>query len=141
MCTAVTLKTRDFYFGRSLDYEHSYGEQVTITPRNYPFRFRHKGTIESHYAIIGMAYVSESYPLYFDATNEAGLSIAGLNFPGNAVYFPKTDTKQNVAPFELIPLILGQCNTISEATALLDKINILVNGVCRALVPFRFLAF
>ena len=26
MCTAATYKTEDFYFGRTLDYEFSYGE-------------------------------------------------------------------------------------------------------------------
>ena len=41
MCTAATYKTRDFYFGRTLDYEFSYGDEITITPRNYPFHFRH----------------------------------------------------------------------------------------------------
>ena len=35
MCTAATYKTKDFYFGRTLDYEFSYGDQVTVTPRNY----------------------------------------------------------------------------------------------------------
>lgn len=44
MCTAATYKTKDFYFGRTLDYEFSYGDQITITPRNYPFSFRHAGT-------------------------------------------------------------------------------------------------
>ena len=39
MCTAVTYKTKDFYMGRTLDYEFSYGEQITITPRNYEFDF------------------------------------------------------------------------------------------------------
>ena len=33
MCTAATYQTRDFYFGRTLDYEFSYGDEVTITPR------------------------------------------------------------------------------------------------------------
>ena len=42
MCTAATYKTKDFYFGRTLDYEFSYGDQITITPRNYPFSFRYK---------------------------------------------------------------------------------------------------
>ena len=37
MCTAATYKTKDFYFGRTLDYEFSYGEEITITPRNYKF--------------------------------------------------------------------------------------------------------
>ena len=41
MCTAATYKTKDFYFGRTLDYEFSYGDQIVITPRNYAFNFRH----------------------------------------------------------------------------------------------------
>ena len=41
MCTAVTYKTRDFYFGRTLDYEYSYGEEVTVMPRHYPLKLRH----------------------------------------------------------------------------------------------------
>lgn len=86
MCTAVTYKTKDHYFGRNLDLEYSYHETVTITPRNYEFRFRKTGALKTHYAIIGMAYVVDDYPLYYDATNERGLSMAGLNFPGNAHY-------------------------------------------------------
>ena len=84
MCTAVTYKTKDFYFGRTLDYEFSYGEEITVTPRNYIFDFRHIGQLKSHYAIIGMAFVSEGYPLYYDAINEKSLEMAGLNFVGNA---------------------------------------------------------
>ena len=30
MCTAATYKTKDFYFGRTLDYECSYGDQIVI---------------------------------------------------------------------------------------------------------------
>ena len=86
MCTAATYKTQDFYFGRTLDYEFSYGDEITVTPRNYPFHFRHMGEITSHYAIIGMAHVAGDYPLYYDAVNEKGLAMAGLNFVGNAVY-------------------------------------------------------
>ncbi len=71
-----------------------------------------------------MATISENYPLYYEATNEKGLSIAGLNFPENAVYFEKSDTKDNIAPFELIPWILCQCKNICEAKSLLIKINI-----------------
>ena len=66
MCTAATYKTKDFYMGRTLDYEFSYGEQITITPRNYEFDFRFAGKIKSHYALIGMAFVAEGYPLYYD---------------------------------------------------------------------------
>ena len=73
MCTAATYKTKDFYFGRTLDYEFSYGEQIAVTPRNYPFHFRHMGDVANHYAIIGMAHVAADYPLYYDAVNEKGV--------------------------------------------------------------------
>ena len=36
MCTAAAFRSKDFYFGRTLDYEFSYGDQVVILPRSYP---------------------------------------------------------------------------------------------------------
>ena len=71
MCTAMTYQTDCFYAGRNLDYEHSFGEQLVITPRHYVFsRGRRQ---ETHYAMLGMAYVTENYPLYFDGVNEKGV--------------------------------------------------------------------
>lgn len=125
MCTAITYKTKDFYFGRTLDYEISYGDEVTITPRNYEFNFRHKQNIKNHYAIIGMAYVTENYPLYYEAVNEKGLGIAGLNFVGNAKYNKKIKGKDNITQFEFIPWILSQSTTVKEAKKLIEKINFL----------------
>ena len=125
MCTAATYKTKDHYFGRNLDYEFSYNETVTVTPRNYPFSFRAMGRMESHYAMIGMAFVQQGYPLYYDATNEKGLSMAGLNFPGNAEYKPRDPDKDNITPFEFIPWILGQCATVSEAREKLSRLSLL----------------
>lgn len=125
MCTAITYKTKDHYFGRNLDLEYSYKETVTVTPRNYVFDFRKMGKLESHFAMVGMAYIADGYPLYYDATNEKGLSAAGLNFPENADYKAYCDGKENVAPFELIPWLLGQCATVADAEKLLARINIL----------------
>lgn len=126
MCTAVTYKTKDHYFGRNLDLEYSYRETVTITPRNYPFHFRKVPPLSSHYALIGMAYVVDNYPLYYDAVNEKGLAMAGLNFPGNAAYKPETEEKgrDNITPFEFIPWILGQCADLAEARELLKRLNL-----------------
>ena len=107
MCTAATYKTQDFYFGRTLDYEFSYGDEITVTPRNYPFHFRHMSEVVSHYAMIGMAHVAGDYPLYYDAVNEKGLAMAGLNFVGNAVYQEVEEGRENVAQFEFIPWILS----------------------------------
>ena len=125
MCTAITYNTKDHYFGRNFDLEYSYNETVTITPRNYPFKFRKVNDINKHYAIIGMAYVLDNYPLYYDAINEKGLGMAGLNFPYNADYKQEDESKDNIAPFEFIPWILSQCASINEVKTLLGKINII----------------
>ena len=124
MCTAATYKTKDFYMGRTLDYEFSYGEQITITPRNYEFDFRFAGKIKSHYALIGMAFVAGGYPLYYDAVNEKGLGMAGLNFVGNAYYHDVKEGAVNVAQYEFIPWVLSQCATLDEAKKLIQTINL-----------------
>lgn len=124
MCTAVTYCTKDHYFGRNLDLERTFGECVTIAPREYPLKFRKAGELKRHYAMIGMALVADGYPLYFDATNEKGLSMAGLNFPGNADYKPEAVGKDNIAPFELIPWLLGQCEDLDGVRLLLERINL-----------------
>ena len=124
MCTAITYQTRDHYFGRNLDLEYHYNEQITITPRSFPFSFTNGKNLKRHHALIGMATVAKNYPLYYEATNEKGLSMAGLNFPGNAHYFPTIDGKDNVSPFEFIPWLLCQCATLHEARALLQRINL-----------------
>lgn len=124
MCTAITYETRDFYFGRTLDYDVSFSEEITITPRNFPLPFRHREPMASHHAIIGMAHVVDDYPLYFDGVNEQGLAMAGLNFVGNAAYQQPIAGKDNLAVFELIPRILGQCSSVSEARPLLERLNL-----------------
>ena len=124
MCTALAYKTKDFYFGRTLDYESSYGEEIVITPRQYPFAFRNGAKRNEHYALIGMAHVAGGYPLYYEAVNEKGLGLAGLNFVGNACYGKEKEGKDNIASFELIPWILGQCSTVKEVRELLEKINV-----------------
>ncbi len=125
MCTAIAFHNKDFYFGRNLDLEYSYHEEITVTPRNYPFRFRNAKEISSHYAMIGMAYIQDDYPLYYDAVNEAGIGMAGLNFPGYADFKPYTEGKDNIAPFEFIPWILSQCSTMEQVREKLSVINLL----------------
>ena len=125
MCTAISFLTRDHYFGRTLDLEHTYTEAVTITPRRFPLSYRANETDRDHCAIIGIATVADDYPLYYDAVNEHGLCMAGLNFVGNAVYHPCRDGKINLAQFELIPWILGKCRTVSEARWELSRINLI----------------
>lgn len=115
MCTAITLNTDSLYFGRTLDLDINYNSKVVITPKNFTFNFTNGESESNHYAIIGMAAVAENYPLYFDAVNEKGLCIAGLNFSEDAVFEKPNDNKNGIAPFELIPYLLCSCKNITEA--------------------------
>lgn len=124
MCTAATYRTKDFYMGRTLDYEFSYGEEVVVMPRGYDLQFRHMGKIGKHFAMIGMAHVADGYPLFYEAFNEKGIGMAGLNFVGNAVYAKVQEDAENVAQYEFIPWILGQCASLAEVRALLERLNL-----------------
>lgn len=124
MCTAVNYKTKDHYFGRNLDLEYTYQETVTVTPRRFPFLFRTMGEIDTHYAMIGMAYVVDGYPLYYEATNEKGVSVAGLRFAENTHYPGMAEGKDNVPPFEFVPWLLSQCKNMKDVRKLLERVNL-----------------
>lgn len=119
MCTAVSYRNRTHYFGRTLDYERSFGEEIVFTPRRFPLPYRNLPTQGHHLAILGMAHVADGYPLYYDAMNERGLCMAGLNFVGFAAY--PGGAEYTVAPFEFIPWVLGRCETVDQVRALLSR--------------------
>lgn len=128
MCTSISLFNPIVLCGRNMDLEGPFGEQVTITPRNYRFSFHKLPDMKSHFAMIGMANSKDGFPLYAEAVNEKGLYIAGLNFPDNAFYFPDSDYSVDetlLTPYELIPYILGRCETLAEARNELEKIRLL----------------
>ncbi len=124
MCTASTLLTKGFYFGRTLDYDFSYGDSIVFAPRNYSFEGAGGKLSGSHYAILGMAHPAYNYPLFYDAMNEYGLAMAGLNFVGNAVYGSPETGKINIPTYEFIAFILGKCKSLSEARQQLAAIKL-----------------
>lgn len=124
MCTAITMFSEHFLFGRNLDWKDLCGGSVVICPRNFPFEFNNGKKLQNHYAIIGVAAFQDGYPLYFDGTNEVGLSIAGLNFPNHAYYHPFKEGRNNLAPYELIPWLLSICRDLEEARCALGNINL-----------------
>ena len=122
MCTGVRFSDNDgnMYFGRNLDWTEGYGEKVVITPKGYKYQSVFLGEMEPRYgAIIGMAIIEENTPLYFDCANEAGLAIAGLNFPGYAKYEENAvDGKQNIAAYEFplwVTMNFSSVNEVEEA--------------------------
>ena len=118
MCTGVRFSDDkgNMYFGRNLDWSCGYGQKVVITPRGYKYKSAFLGELTPHHgAIIGMAIVEENVPLYFDCANEAGLGIAGLNFPGYADYAAKPiENKTNIAAYEFPLWVVMHFSTVDE---------------------------
>ncbi|MBR3686680.1 MAG: linear amide C-N hydrolase [Clostridia bacterium] len=121
MCTAINDNR---LFGRTLDVERSFGEQVVITPRSFAFNFLHQGSASKHYAIIGAAHVVDNTPLYYDAMNEKGLCAAALRLPELTTYHEARSDKDNLASFELIPWLLCNYETAEDARKAMKNVNI-----------------
>ena len=124
MCTAITFRTKDSYFGRTLDYDVSFMHRAVITPRGFEFSKRDGLSFKTKYNILGIARIEDGFPLYFDAINQAGLCMAALNFVGNAHFNKPHPNKDNVAQFEFIPWLLGDCKNLREAKEKLNRINL-----------------
>ena len=135
MCTCITYKNKDFYFGRNLDIDCSFGEQVVVTPRNFSLEFRNTQQEKWHYAMIGMASADDRFPLYAEAVNEKGLCMAGLNFPGNAYYQKAEGRGLEIASFEVIPWILGRCSSVAEAERYLGEMRIVDTAFAEKMPP------
>lgn len=133
MCTGVRFSDDkgNMYFGRNLDWSVGYGQKVVLTPRGYKYDSPFQGEMESKTgAIIGMAIVVDDVPLYFDCANEAGLAIAGLNFPGYAQYEPDAkDGRTNVAAYEFPLYVAMNFKTVDEAEKALKDVAIVAKPI------------
>lgn len=127
MCSGVRFSDDkgNMYFGRNLDWSVGYGQKVVITPKGYNYHSAFLGDIAPRYAVIGMGIVEENVPLYFDCANEAGLAIAGLNFPGYAEYEKDAvDGKHNISAYEFPLMIAMNFSTVDEVEEALKNIAI-----------------
>lgn len=130
MCTGIRFTDNNghMYFGRNLDWSCGYGQHVVITPTgwapNSPF-----GAITTlKHPVYGMGIVAQNTPLYFDCANDAGLAVAGLNFPGYAQYEKDAvKGKTNVCAWEFPLWVVTNYQTVDEVeealknTAIVDR--------------------
>lgn len=116
MCTTFLFPTEtSTYAGRTLDFDCHFNEQVILTPRLFPYRWKNGSTTQSHEAVLGMGMVADNFPLYAEAINESGLYMAGLYFQGYAHYIPRLHDGTGISPVELIPYILTHHQTVASA--------------------------
>ena len=122
MCTGIRFvdDNGNMYFGRNLDWSCSYGERVVITPTGYVPSSPFGAVQEIKHPIIGMGIVEDNVPLYFDCANDAGLAVAGLNFPGYAQYEPApVEGKTNIAAYEFPLWVVACFQSVDEVEAAL----------------------
>ncbi len=132
MCTGIRFSDDkgNMYFGRNLDWSVGYGEKIVVTPRNYKYQSAFLGELQPKYSLIGMGIVQNNIPLYFDCGNEAGLAIAGLNFPGYAQYETSAvEGKINIAAYELPLWVAMNFTTVDEAKEALKNVAIVAKPI------------
>lgn len=132
MCTGVRFSdgNGNMFFGRNLDWSEDYGQKIVVTPRGYTHHSAFLGDLQPKYAIIGMGIIQEDVPLYFDCANEAGLAIAGLNFPGYAKYEDAPlDGMTNIAVYEFPLWVAMNFSTVDEVVSALANVAIVAKPI------------
>ena len=128
MCTALSFSENQKYFGRNLDLHLSFNEEAIILPRNF-------SAVQNELAILGIGTVKNGYPLFYDAMNEHGIAMAGLNFIGNARFHEAEESCFNIPQYALIPFILGKCKTLDDAKSVLSRCRILKDSFDNSTPP------
>lgn len=131
MCTGVKFTDKDgnMFWGRNLDWNEGYGQFPIVMPKGYEVKQTFGDPFPSKYAVIGMGIELENYPLYFNCSNEAGLAIGGLNFPGYAQFEETTaEGKTNIAAYEFPVWVASQFSTVDEVEEALKNVVLVAKG-------------
>lgn len=134
MCTGIRFTDAEgaMYFGRNLDWTQGYGERVVATPpaATIPPAFERDDDPAVGRAVIGMGIVVAGIPLYFDCGNDAGLAVAGLNFPHSARYAAEPrQGSVNVAAYEFPFWIARTFSSLDEVRAALASVTVVAKPV------------
>lgn len=124
MCTVTVYRSDRTCFGRNMDIDVSFGEQVVNVPKGHVFQLKNGSSFTSRYAVTGMASVVKDVPLFADGFNEKGVAGAGLNFPGSAYYGEAVQDRENLAPYELLWKVLSSAADLKEVRKILENVNL-----------------
>ena len=134
MCTGLRFTDADgaMYFGRNLDWTQGYGERVVMTPpaAQVPAAFSRPDDAARGHAVIGMGILVGDLPLYFDCGNDAGLAVAGLNFPQSSRYASEpVPGAVNVAAYEFPYWVARNFSSLEEVREALRDVTIVAKPV------------
>ena len=134
MCTAIrfTDDQGNMFFGRNLDWTFDYGQGVMRTPGDVkvPAAFARPGDPERGHDVIGVGIEALGVPLYFDCANDAGLAVAGLNFPQSARYAAApAEGAVNAAAYEFPYWVARNHASVAEVRAALAGVTVVAKAV------------
>ena len=134
MCTAVrfTDDQGNMFFGRNLDWSFDYGQTVLRAPGDaaVPAAFERPDDPARGHDVIGVGITALGVPLYFDCANDAGLAVAGLNFPQSARYAADpVDGSVNVAAYEFPYWVARNFGSVAEVRAALTGVTVVAKAV------------
>ena len=136
MCTAVRFTSAEgqMFLGRNLDWGCGYGEKPRVVTAGFPVGYRFMEDAPAAHAAVGMCVDVNNYPMFFDCGNDAGLAVAGLNFPGFAAYADApVDGKKNVCAYEFPLWVAASFSSVEEVRAALEG-AVIVGGTFRGSV-------
>lgn len=126
MCTSIFTKTEDnkHFLSRTMDFSFPIEGNPVFLPRDYSWHVFGK-EMTNKYAMLGTGRGIAGNYIFTDGVNEHGLAIAELYLPG--VVYNKKDVKgkNNLAPWEFVNWVLGNCKSIDDLEKNLKNIRLI----------------
>lgn len=145
-CTGITLKSKDqaTIVARAIEWGGTnLNSQYVIVPRRYTDRSltpdgKDGMRFQSRYGYVGLAVEMKEF--IAEGINEAGLSAGLFYFPNYGQYEDYQPDKKasSMADLQLVPYILGECATLEEVKAAVERIHIINIDPRASTVHWRF---
>lgn len=145
-CTGITLSTTDStkILARTIEWGGSdLNSQYVIVPRGYTQQSYVPGGTDgmrftARYGYVGLAVEQKEF--IAEGLNEAGLSAGLFYFPRYGQYQPYDPAQKanSIADLQLVPWILGQCQTIDEVKEMVMKARVIQIDPRASTVHWRF---
>lgn len=145
-CTGITLSTTDStkILARTIEWGGSdLNSQYVIVPRGYSQQSYVPGGTDgmrftARYGYVGLAVEQKEF--IAEGLNEAGLSAGLFYFPRYGQYQPYDPAQKanSIADLQLVPWILGQCQTIDEVKEMVMKAHVIQIDPRASTVHWRF---
>lgn len=146
-CTGITLKSKDGHtiVARTIEWGGSdLNSRYVIVPRGYSQQSLLPGgqtdgmTFTAHYGYVGLSVEQESFVA--EGLNEAGLSAGLFYFPAYGEYeaYDPAQKATTIADLQLVSWILGQCATVDEVKAAIEKAHVVQIDPRASTVHWRF---